>query len=390
MTPKRYLEIERLRAIAVIWVILHHSVAFSPYVNQLFKQGWTGVDLFFVISGFVVAKSFDSKLPTQDSSSNLMDKLKFYGPHLKTFWGRRIMRIVPLALGWILISSALWQWVPDWQAFAPYEKGYSREIISFLTLQINFINLHQASKFFHYWSLAVEEHFNLLLPFLLVLTRNRSYQLWASIMGILMVIFVIRPYLTRSSDLAQSVYFLHSVSLNRFDSLLAGVVLYLLISGGVLANDETPLSRSSRLIKILFCYLSIYLLWVMPYFYKPEYLFRYNFPIFWFLSSYLVYAAQINQGLVANFYFLNPIFHWIGKRSYGLYVTHMPAQWLHTSLNIHLQSLQTHFPSFSAEGWNAAAYLILLFSLTELSWWLMEKPGIYLGNQWFAKNSRLN
>jgi peptidoglycan/LPS O-acetylase OafA/YrhL len=175
MTPKRYLEIERLRAIAVIWVILHHSVAFSPYVNQLFKQGWTGVDLFFVISGFVVAKSFDSKLPTQDSSSNLMDKLKFYGPHLKTFWGRRIMRIVPLALGWILISSALWQWVPDWQAFAPYEKGYSREIISFLTLQINFINLHQASKFFHYWSLAVEEHFYLLLPFLFVSTRNRSY-----------------------------------------------------------------------------------------------------------------------------------------------------------------------------------------------------------------------
>ncbi len=98
--PKN-IEIEHLRALAIILTLLAHLSFVSPYGNATYSyivnntfQFWGGVDLFFCISGFVISKTLISKI---DSSKNEIRK-----NIVKSFYIKRVWRIVPLSLFWIL------------------------------------------------------------------------------------------------------------------------------------------------------------------------------------------------------------------------------------------------------------------------------------------------
>ena len=146
----RILEIQGLRALAAILVLIYHA-KFVP-------GGFIGVDLFYVISGFLITGLLIKEI---DNSGKL---------DLKNFYQRRIKRLLPTS-AFILIITALVSLVllapinrdnlgKDIIAVALYISNYT-----FAWWQNDYQNLEaQPSPFLHYWSLAVEEQFYLIWP----------------------------------------------------------------------------------------------------------------------------------------------------------------------------------------------------------------------------------
>jgi peptidoglycan/LPS O-acetylase OafA/YrhL len=155
-TPATYRkEIDGLRAIAVLSVVLCHAG------YGAFRGGFVGVDVFFVISGYLITSIIYREL-----SSGNFSLLKFYE--------RRVKRILP-ALFAMLLFSWLFAWLCLWPAdFRSFSKGLP--FVSWFGANIHF--QHEIGYFdpdvalrplLHTWSLGVEEQYYLLFPFLLML-----------------------------------------------------------------------------------------------------------------------------------------------------------------------------------------------------------------------------
>ena len=150
-------DIEGLRAIAVIFVVLYHAGL------PLLQGGFIGVDIFFVVSGYLITTLLTNEL----SSSG--------GIHLSRFYARRVRRLLPastlvvvaVCLTEAILASPLAQYgiLKDALATTLYSSN-----IYFCHLNRGcFFQGTAASPLFHTWSLAVEEQFYLVWPILLLL-----------------------------------------------------------------------------------------------------------------------------------------------------------------------------------------------------------------------------
>jgi peptidoglycan/LPS O-acetylase OafA/YrhL len=221
---RRIESLDVLRSFAIILVFLsHYGIFGSKTLFQFVGQyGWAGVDLFFVLSGFLIASQLFKPI--------LAGKTFSY----RDFYLRRSFRILPsylavLALYWIF---------PHWrerEVMAPFWK--------FLTFTTNFgLDFKHAGAFSHSWSLCVEEHFYLLLPILVALMARPRARKW--IIPLIISVFIagmvsrlvswlwfVDP-LRNSADrsLWYVAYFkrVYYPSYNRLDGLLAGVVIALI------------------------------------------------------------------------------------------------------------------------------------------------------------------
>lgn len=134
--------LDALRAVAILLVLGRHT-----YISQtLTRIGWCGVDLFFVISGFLI-------------SGLLFQEYKRFGSiRLKTFWLRRGLKIYPAFYVYTLVTALLFPTVFHW-TLSP------RRVLA----DVTFLSSYYEGLSGHTWSLAVEEHFYIFLPLLLLL-----------------------------------------------------------------------------------------------------------------------------------------------------------------------------------------------------------------------------
>lgn len=157
-------EIDGLRAVSVLSVIFYHAEF------ELFRGGFVGVDVFFVISGYLIT----SIICTEINSGNFS---------LKNFYGRRIKRIFP-ALFFVMASCIIfaWPWLlpTDFVAYAQSQVAVSMFASNiWFWYNIGYFDTDGALKpLLHTWSLAVEEQFYLVYPVgFLILTR--FFKRWA-------------------------------------------------------------------------------------------------------------------------------------------------------------------------------------------------------------------
>ena len=184
----RILQIQGLRALAAILVTLFHA--------RLVSGGFIGVDIFYVISGFLIT----GLIMREIEETGRLD--------LKNFYQRRIKRLLPTSV-FVLFITAIFAWFllpaitrdtlgKDLFAAAAYISNYL-----FAWWQNDYQNLNATpSPFIHYWSLAVEEQFYLLWPiFILVLARyGRKFVLIGiSVTTFLSLLFSI--YLTQAAPI---------------------------------------------------------------------------------------------------------------------------------------------------------------------------------------------
>ena len=156
-------EIDGLRAIAVIAVILYHA-QITIFDSYPFKGGFIGVDIFFVISGYLITYIILKEIITTGNFS------------YKYFYQRRVRRIIPALLGVMLLSIPF-----AWIYLLPSSfDDFSRSILYSLGFGSNFYFHYTGQQYgaisgllkpyLHTWSLAVEEQFYILFPILLVIT----------------------------------------------------------------------------------------------------------------------------------------------------------------------------------------------------------------------------
>ena len=171
-------EIDGLRAIAVGAVILYHAqITILGY--QPFKGGFIGVDIFFVISGYLITSIILKELVTTGNFS------------FKHFYERRIRRILPALLFVMLVSLPFF-----WIYLLPGDLvDFSKSILYSLGFSSNFYFHHSGQEysaesgllkpFLHTWSLSVEEQFYILFPIGLLVTFNyfRKYLIYVLIFG---------------------------------------------------------------------------------------------------------------------------------------------------------------------------------------------------------------
>ena len=151
----RVLQLDILRGVAILLVIGRHGIndvgnlgPLQPVVDTWFRFGWTGVDLFFVLSGFLIGGLIFSEIR---STGRL---------NIGRFYIRRGFKILPMYYLFILLGALqikLRMGGPWWFYLRTLVKGL---LVCVLQVQNYFQNLWP-----HTWSLAVEEHFYLILPF---------------------------------------------------------------------------------------------------------------------------------------------------------------------------------------------------------------------------------
>ena len=218
MIPQKLYGLDHLRALAISYVLLFHYFILSggapAWLPDFAKFGWTGVDLFFVLSGFLIS----SPLFAQMKQGQLIS--------FRQFFLKRFFRIVPA----FLVTVGLYFCFPFFR-----EKESLPPLWKFLTFTQNLgLNLKDFGTFSHAWSLCVEEHFYLFLPLLLLLLQlaKLTKRAWWILVVLFLAGFMVRMYcfnelyLPKSGEENGWMYWYKDIyypTYNRLDGLLVGV-----------------------------------------------------------------------------------------------------------------------------------------------------------------------
>jgi peptidoglycan/LPS O-acetylase OafA/YrhL len=345
----KLMEIEYLRALAVIGVIIHHAQGNlfptqGPLIGAMMRHIdlSTGVDLFFAISGFVIARSlYPSLLRVQGWAGFI----RVAG----AFWIRRMWRLLPSAWLWlaiILVASAFFNRL---ELFGSVQTNIWATVAG----MFDFANFRFADAFFRYqygasfawWSLSLEEQFYLVLPPVAFLCRR--FLPW------LLVPLIIYQFQMQRSLLLMVV---------RTDAIMMGVALACWEQHPVLIAAGSWMSRLPRPVKMLAtCGLLVGLVThrhdMMPY----------GIGLIALFSAGLVYVAALDSGFIFGNSRVRGLAAWIGARSYALYLIHIPAFFFAREIWFRVDDAANNL----AIGLTAIA---LLGACAELNWRFIEQP----------------
>ncbi len=215
-TQKKLFGLDHLRALAITLVLLFHYQIFQhpKWIEKAGKFGWTGVDLFFVLSGYLIASQLFATMAIGKQIS------------FREFFLKRFFRIIPA----YLTIVAIYFCVP-----AFHEREALSPLWRFLTFTQNFgLDLKTYGTFSHSWSLCIEEQFYLLLPLILItlVYFKKSKQGYIILIILFLAGFISRLYswYVLVSPLADTENywvawneFIYYPTYNRLDGLLTGV-----------------------------------------------------------------------------------------------------------------------------------------------------------------------
>lgn len=374
--PERIPELDGLRGLAIFLVILYHYVALVPHgasgtwpsrMGTILGQGATGVDLFFVLSGFLIG--------------GILLKTKTSPRYYKTFYLRRFHRIFPLYYGWILLFSLIVMvagklggtFGAEFRTAIPYW-AY------FIFIQNYFFGSTpvQAVWLVQTWSLAVEEQFYLISP---PLVRNLS-RAWLVrlLLAVVAFAFLFRLFLVlrfNSGGDNWGIFASYFWTPSRADDLALGVLAALAWA--------TPQTRQRLQENIGRMYLFLYacagslllmLFWlVKPNSHVEAILGRPVYGLFY--VSLLIICLADNQGTLAGLLRWRPLRE-LGRVSYCVYMIHDAVNWLTFRIVRHSEPRFDSVPAMAL----AVAALVSTLALAELSWRYFEHPLIRRGHRY--------
>ncbi|HDR9034164.1 TPA: acyltransferase family protein [Burkholderia vietnamiensis] len=327
-------DIDGLRAVSVLAVLIFHAFP------EVLTGGFVGVDVFFVISGYVITKHM-----LREVDAGTFSFLAFYG--------RRIRRIFPALLPVLLCIYAF-----GWFEMLPEEfKQLGIDIAGGAGSVANLVLWHEAGYFdvsaalkplLHLWSLGVEEQFYLAWPILLLATvRMRRSAIWPIAMvglgSLLLNVIVVRH------DTVEAFY---SPLTRAWEPMLGAFLAYRHTTGGYRSVDQ---AKIKGILGLLLLVVSFVLL-------KESLL----FPGWWALmptvGAYLVIDAGASRTFSSRLLGSRPLVM-IGLISYPLYLYHWPL----------LSALKISSGSVVPAVWRVGA-LLICFPLALLTYRFIETP----------------
>ncbi len=360
----RVKELDGLRGIAVVLVMALHLFKRAGYFTEhpvlegiitVSTVGWVGVDIFFTLSGFLI--------------TSILLKSKTDEHYFKNFYVRRALRIFPLYYAAILFVLFLAPKVEE-----EFTNQLSTALPIMLLYQQNWALLFKGFYITQYlgitWSLAIEEQFYLIWPFI-VYKLDREKLVKFSI-GYIAVSIIGRTLGTLLwPDLGQSSTFFYYTSFARFEEMLFGGLLaaFLTYDGALekVKRYALPLFLASFTVFVALHLLSL------PGSPHPEHA---SLPLT--LGGYTT-AALFTLGLIGIFithppenlfrrFFSNPVLTFLGKYSYSMYLFHMTAALILLDVFWHSE-LRGWKPFFL---YPLSVYIVTIV-IAWLTWHLLEK-----------------
>ena len=300
-STKKIGEIQGLRALAATLVLLFHA--------RYIPGGFVGVDIFYVISGFLI-------------TGLLVKELKGTGTiSLKAFYLRRSKRLLPASF-LVLFVTAIFAWL----VLPPISRGsIGRDLIAstlyisnylFAFWQNDYQNLNATpSPFIHYWSLAVEEQFYIFWPLLILAIAKmrtkrkflRSFTLVATIS------FALGVWLTQVAP----IWAFYSLPTRAWELALGALI-------AIVPNTSTSKFARGKLPKRVFSIIGLSLLGYSIIAFNE----RTAFPGLWaaipVIGTALLLFSVGSWPAFLRYLATNPISLWLGKISYPLYLWHWP------------------------------------------------------------------
>lgn len=360
-------DIEGLRAIAVTWVLLFHLAVPG------FSGGFSGVDVFFVISGFLITGQLLSQVAKKGR------------PQFVSFYAGRARRLVPAATLVLLVTVVAGYWIvprSEWTRMGQDVMASAFYVVNWTLAgrEVDYLTQDaMPSVVQHYWSLAIEEQFYLLWPLVILgctlLARKRGWSPRRAISAAL-VLLVVASFSYSVWHTARSPQDAYFVSTTRFWELGVGALIACalpllarlrrvalpmaligvgaVVAGGLLITEQTPWPGSAALVPVLG-------------------------------TAFVLIAGQAHpENRVARLLGAGPM-RWIGGLSYAIYLWHWPliifARYLiPPDPN---DPFRTTLPN-NATGWAVRALIVVAsvalawltgklvenpIRFTELAWW---------------------
>ena len=367
-----YPALDGLRATAVLMVFCQHY--FNPFPSL--DWGWAGVDLFFVLSGFLITGIL---YDTRES------------PHrVRNFYVRRTLRIFPLYYAVLLLLLLLtpifhWVWHPSWALLPLYLGNYSRFLwlhdfaASGGALEVlrSSVPAYQPYPLYlgHFWSLCVEEQFYLVWPAFVFLIRDR-----ARLRNLCLAVCVATLVARIACQHLCSPAYLQAELLYRFTPLRADALLF----GGLLAlmlrgPEAIWLARAIK--QILYSAVAAFVVFESGYRIYAHQMYHptsspamntFGFSLVdWFAGLVILISLQPGTA-VFRILTLKPL-RWLGQMSYGFYVLHAIPNTFYGWLEFKMLGKQPH-PGIYIAVIGLTATLILSY----LSFRYFESPFLRL------------
>jgi peptidoglycan/LPS O-acetylase OafA/YrhL len=321
--------LDGIRAVSVLIVILYHG-------GLEWVPGDLGVSAFFVLSGFLITWLLFKE---EDRTG---------GVSLKSFYIRRLLRIFPAYYAFFAVSIAF-----------DYIRGYRWDhalIYSGLLYVTNYYNAfhgHPPTAIAHAWSLAIEEQFYLLWPFLFLTFRRRKEFLISAIVSVCLW----RTYLYGFRGVSTA--YVYNAFDTRFDNLAIGCLLATLLH-----SEKLPrlIARPSNRIALL----ALGLLVISRSFSPQLYHYTLGFTVDALLISILIVQAILLQDSPFWRWLEYPVSRYIGRISYPMYLYHIWA--IGAALRLHV--------------WPIPIAILITVLLASGSYYLVEKPFLRLKSTW--------
>ncbi len=363
-TGDRIPALDGIRGLAVLLILWTHfgvggDITYPGLAGKIFfgvrTIGWAGVDLFFVLSGFLI--------------TGILCNARENPHYFRNFYMRRTLRIFPLYFGVLLAvfvilplvrgsrlghpSNQIWLWLYCSNFYHAFTGGYAG--------QPNAWGL----AFGHFWSLAVEEHFYLLWPLIVYLCDDRK------LVQVCLTLAIMALVLRTSIAIAGgSPYFMTPC---RIDAIAMGGVVAVLIRGKI---SRSVLSAVALWVMVLS---GVGLLALYPKTHWDPTLLpmtSLGYSLIGMLFAGMLAKVVLGQerGSILTHAYCNRVLRTLGKYSYGIYVFHglflnqinnlvLPLDWLHEQTGMYVVSAFLHFLAASST----------CFFIAWLSWHAYEK-----------------
>ncbi len=367
---RHYPALDGLRGMAALMIVWHHFLQLTPvhevwlsHIARVLGFAWVGVDLFFVLSGFLI--------------TGILADSKYGKQYFRTFYGRRILRIFPLYYAILIVVLLVLPAAGVPTGVSPLAH------IFFWTYTSNFYFASHgwyANYLAHLWTLAIEEQFYLVWP-LVIFFATSLERLRVGLLWTFLSVTLLRCILYFSGVGFTTLYLSTET---HCDALILGG--YLALSVRSLTPGALKGLRPNKWVATSFLLLALIVLNEDGLFPVWDNLRLVSFtrnmitlPLLAILFVWLIHAVtNRTSGRIARV-FSHPVLRWFGKYSYALYVLHVPiAYWI----------LRSDVPFLSSIEILAEVELFLLYFgactlAAFLSWHLYEKHFLKL-KRYFA------
>lgn len=305
---KYYKSIDGLRAIAVLIVLFAHAK--FPRL----QSGGVGVDVFFLLSGFLITSILNSEL---EFSKNI---------NIKYFYVRRGLRLIPC-----LIATSLFFIVIEFLLLQKFSFGTLVYILTYSSNWARALYDYDLGSMSHTWSLSIEEQFYLVWPCVIILVSKYIKQIELKFLFFIALTILITSYRYFVSGIysPERIYFGTDT---HIDGLLLGSSLVYFLG---LILDSKNLSKIKYVINILVpgCFIII-LIFPFIFTWRDLWMQRFGYSVIFLSSSVILMHLVLSEGSFVSRVLSFRLISGIGKISYGLYLWHFPLYFLIDFINI--------------------------------------------------------